>query len=176
MTQPGKVFKYCPKCGSSEFHFDGDRSFKCAHCKFHFYINSSAAVAVIIENPNGEILLTIRAHNPNKGYLDLPGGFVDPMETAEDAVRREIREELNLEVENMRYLTSFPNEYVFSGFSVYTTDLAFVAQVSDFSGISANDDISGFIFAKPDEVDFSKIGAPSITQIIKTYNKMNNPC
>jgi len=167
MTQPSKVIKYCPKCGSHQFLFEGERSFKCQDCTFHFFINSSAAVAGVIINTDGEILLTVRAFEPRQGYYDLPGGFVDPMESAEEALVREIKEELNLDVEQLEYLGSFPNEYVFSNYSVYTTDFGFLCQVSDFSNIHVKDDISGYKFIKPDVIDFEKISSLSIANIIK---------
>jgi NAD+ diphosphatase len=169
MTQPENVYKYCSKCGSNLLHFDGERAFVCGQCGFNFYINSAAAVAGIIVNNSGEILFTFRAHEPYKGYLDLPGGFIDPLESAETALRREILEELNLRVVKMDYLVSFPNEYVFSGLSVYTTDLAFVVTVKDLDNIKAADDITGFEFIAPQNIDFDKIGAHSIVQIVKAY-------
>lgn len=170
-TRPKNVLKHCPKCGSIHFVYDQVRSFLCQECGFHYFINSSSAVAAIIENEKEEILLTIRAFDPAKGKLDLPGGFVDPMESAEDAVRREIKEELNLDVTTMKYLVSFPNEYVFKGFSVYTTDLAFICKVLNFDKISSNDDVSGYIFIKPDQIDFNEISSESIKKIIKYYMK-----
>ena len=47
-TNPKKVIKYCPKCGSSNFLFDGVKAFNCSKCQFQFFINSAAAVAAII--------------------------------------------------------------------------------------------------------------------------------
>ena len=44
-THPARVFKYCPKCGSSKFELTGPRSFHCNNCSFTFYVNSAAAVA-----------------------------------------------------------------------------------------------------------------------------------
>ncbi len=169
MTQPENVLKYCPKCGSLKFNFEGARSFLCADCNFHYFINSSAAVAGLIENEKGELLLTIRAFNPNKGMLDLPGGFVDPMESAEDALTREIKEELNLDIVGLKYLTSFPNEYIFSGFSVYTTDLAFICKVEDWENMHIQDDISDITYVTKQNIDWNNISADSIKNIIKAY-------
>lgn len=168
-TQPKDVIKYCPRCGSKQFLFEGHRSFKCETCQFHFFINSSTAVAAVIENECGEILLTIRAFEPQKGMLDLPGGFVDPLESAEQAVRREIMEELELEVVDMAYITSSPNEYVFSGYSVFTTDLGFVVNVRSLVHIAANDDITGYQFIDPRKIDRSQLSSPSLGVIIDAY-------
>ncbi|MBN2167553.1 MAG: NUDIX hydrolase [Marinilabiliaceae bacterium] len=169
MTKPGDVIKYCPKCGNNDFIFDGDRQFRCDGCGFIFYINSSAAVAAIIVNDLGQILLTIRAFEPKQGFFDLPGGFVDPMESAEDAIKREIKEELNLDVVSCQYLVSFPNEYIFSNFSVYTTDLGFIVEVKSFDTVLANDDITGYVFVDPDLINWTKISSESIALIIRYY-------
>ncbi len=168
-THPQFLLKYCPKCGSERFIYDGTKSFKCEHCKFHFFINSACAVAAIIRNKKGEVLLTRRAVEPCKGMLDLPGGFVDPMESAEASVIREIKEELNLDVISVQYIASFPNEYVFSGYSVFTTDLGFVCEVASFDNMHAKDDISGYAFIPMNEINFDAISSASIRNILKTY-------
>jgi NAD+ diphosphatase len=168
-TFPQKVIKYCPKCGSSEFSYKPDNSFLCANCEFHLYINASAAVAALIVNEKGELLLTRRAVEPQKGMLDLPGGFVDVMESAEQALCREIKEELNLDVTELTYFMSYPNEYVFGGLSVFTLDLAYVCVVKSFAGIDAKDDISGFEFIHPDNILFEQICSGSMRYIVQTY-------
>ncbi len=169
MTKPEHVFKYCPKCGSKKFNFEGERSFLCSDCGFHYFINSSAAVAGLIQNKEGDLMLTIRAFNPNKGMLDLPGGFVDPMESAESALKREIKEELNLDVIEMKYLTSFPNEYIFSGFSVFTTDMAFICKVDGWENMHIEDDITDIVFVNQQNLDWNQVSAPSIKNIIKAF-------
>lgn len=167
MTHPTKVFRFCPRCGSPDFVPAGDRSFICACCSFNYYINSAAAVAALIFNEEGKLLLTRRAVEPDIGKLDLPGGFIDPGETAEDALRRELREELGLEVKSLRYLISKPNEYLFSGISVFTTDFAFLAVPAETGKIIAADDISGFEWLNPVEVDPCEIPASSIRYFVK---------
>ncbi|TAJ12858.1 NUDIX domain-containing protein [Marinilabiliaceae bacterium JC017] len=171
MTKPGDVIRYCPKCGSERFNYDGEKAFKCIACGFHFFINSAAAVAAIIESGHDEILLTIRAFEPQKGYLDLPGGFVDPGESVEAALKREIKEELNLDITDMSYLVSYPNEYIFSNYSVFTTDLGFICRVESFKNIHVKDDISGYEFINPRDLDYQKVSSDSIRKIIKDYLK-----
>lgn len=168
-TSPESVFSFCPRCGSRAFAPQADRSFRCGECAFHLYVNAAAAVAALIVNERGELLLTRRALEPQKGLLDLPGGFVDPGERVEEALLREIKEELNLEVDHYRFLVSYPNEYVFGGLSVYTADLAFECRVSSFEEIHWGDDISGYAFIAPEELDFSRICSESIRQIIRHW-------
>lgn len=166
-THPVNVLKFCPRCGSPNFPATGSRSFQCADCSFNYYVNASAAVAVLLFNPEGELLLTRRAIEPHKGKLDLPGGFIDPMETAEQAAQREIQEELGIEIHSLKYFCSFPNEYIFSGYSVYTLDLAFLAQTESLANMKAMDDISSFEFYKPHDVDLDELPSISMKNIIK---------
>nr|WP_320021860.1 hypothetical protein [uncultured Draconibacterium sp.] len=74
-THPLKVLIYCPKCGSAEFNKSGERSLKCAACGFHFFINSAAAVAALVTNDEGKLMLVTRGVEPNYGKLDLPEGL-----------------------------------------------------------------------------------------------------
>ena len=170
-TYPEKVIRFCPKCGSSEFFYQQDNSFLCKQCEFHLYINSAAAVAALIVNEKGELLLTRRAVEPQKGMLDLPGGFVDVMETAENALCREIKEELNLEVKDFSYFMSHPNEYIFGGISVFTIDLAYICSINSFNKIGAKDDITGFEFYNPKAIPFDEIGSTSIREVVKSFAK-----
>jgi mutator protein MutT len=166
-THPVNVLKFCPRCGSANFPATGNRSFKCSDCSFNYYANSSAAVAVLLFNEKGELLFTRRAIEPHLGKLDLPGGFIDPMETAEQAAVREIQEELGIEIHSLQYFCSYPNEYVFSGFSVYTLDLAFLAKTDSLHQMTAMDDISSFEFYNPHDIDLEELPSISMKNIIK---------
>ena len=166
-THPVNVLKYCPRCGSAHFPAIGSRSFKCSDCSFEYYVNTSAAVAVLLFNEKGELLFTRRAIEPHLGKLDLPGGFVDHLETGEQAAVREIQEELGIQVHSLRYFCSYPNEYIFSGFSVFTLDLAFLAKADNMHEMNAMDDISSFEFYKPHDVDLEELPSISMKSIIK---------
>jgi mutator protein MutT len=170
-THPVEVLKYCPRCGSPNFPATSNRSFKCADCSFNYWINASAAVAVLLFNERGELLFTRRAIEPHFGKLDLPGGFVDPMETAENAAIREIQEELGVEIHSLKYFCTFPNEYIFSGYSVFTLDIAFLAQTDQLNEMKAMDDISSFEFYKPHDVNLEEIPSISMKNIIKELIK-----
>jgi len=168
-THPSRVFKYFPKCGANEFRISGGRYFRCLKCGFVFFINSAAAVAALIPGHNGKLLLTVRGIEPGYGMLDLPGGFVDPGETAEDAVKRELHEELGLKVRSMEYICSAPNEYIYKGLSVYTLDMAFRVIPEDINNLKPMDDIIGYGFYSSEEIDYNRINAPSMLYFIKNY-------
>jgi len=162
MKHPLTSFCFCPRCGSSHFSENDEKSNKCADCGFIFYLNASAAVAAIIVNENREMLLCRRACNPYKGTFDLPGGFVNLDESAEEAIRREIREETGAEIETIRYFDSFPNIYPYSGFNVHTLDIIFTCSLKAGSILTPNDDVSEIMFVpfekiRPEEIKLSSI-------------------
>ncbi len=171
-THPSLVLKFCPCCGDKNFSFSGDKFFTCRSCGFVYYINPAPAAAAVIESPDGRIVLTRRKYEPRAGFLDLPGGFVDMMERAEDAVIREIREELDINVNSLKYLGSFPNEYVYRGLSYFTCDLGFVCSSDQLDRMKPADDVSEAILIRPGDVDYSRICSESIGNILKLYVKM----
>jgi len=124
-------------------------------------------VAVLLFNEQGELLFTRRAIEPHRGKLDLPGGFIDPMETGEQAAVREIQEELGIEIHSLQYFCSYPNEYVFSGYSVFTLDLAFLAKTESLHQMTAMDDISSFEFIQPQALDLEELPSISMKNILK---------
>lgn len=168
-THPRDVLKNCMRCGSASILFQPDNAMQCQKCGFRYYISSVAAVAVLIIDHQGRLLLTERAREPEKGKLDLPGGFVDIGERAEEAVVREIKEELNLKVQNIRYIGSYPNEYVYSGLTIFTLDMAFVCEIADFNEIEASDDVASYRFCSLEIIDFEEIAFKSIRNVVKDF-------
>ncbi len=167
---PKHRFKYCPDCGNSTTKYHEEEGFVyCENCGFQFFINAASAVAAIILDKRGRILFTRRAKAPAADTLDLPGGFVDISETAEGALKREIREELDLELSSIDYFTSQPNTYTYNGMTYFTLDFTFICHAKNFGKLKARDDISGFVFLKPDEIEINQIGLDSIKTIVQSY-------
>lgn len=166
---PLAQFRYCPECGSSEFVEHNDKSKKCRSCGFVYYFNPRAAVVAIILNRKGEILVCRRAKDPAKGLLDLPGGFTDSYETAEEAVSREVKEETGLDVLSARYLFSLPNIYTYSGFDVHTMDLFFECEVAPCDELMALDDVAESMFMSFDTINPADFGLSSIRKGIALY-------
>ena len=110
---PLELFKYCPKCGSSHFVVNNEKSKRCADCGFVYYFNSSAATVAFILNERNELLVCRRGKEPKKGTLDLSGGFIDMYETGEEGVAREVLEETGLKVEKRHICFSLPNTLFF---------------------------------------------------------------
>ena len=124
--------KFCPKCGHESLRWDGEKKWDCPDCDYVLYHNVAGAVAVIIKCGD-EILLTRRNQEPKKDKLDLPGGFVDPKESAEETCVRELSEEMqmNIDISNLRYVASLPNTYLYKNITYNTLDLFFEYQVEE---------------------------------------------
>ncbi len=164
-------FRYCPKCGSARVRMQGPKLLKCADCGFEYYFNPAAAVAALITDNDGRLLVTVRAEEPAKGAWDLPGGFVDPGESAEEALSREVKEELGIEIASMKYLYSEPNVYEYKQVSYTTVDLVFLCSVRDVSEARAFDDleVEALLFKAPADIDPDKFGLSSIRKIVSRY-------
>ncbi|MDL2282599.1 NUDIX domain-containing protein [Parabacteroides sp. OttesenSCG-928-G06] len=167
MKHPLDLFVYCPKCGKRTFEVRNEKSKQCASCGYIYYINPSAAVACFICNRAGEYLIVRRGKEPAKGTLDLPGGFTDLNETVEDAVRREVKEETNLDVSACHYLFSLPNNYMYSGLLVPTMDLFFACEVDTYKNAAPNDDAAEILFLRPEEIDPEEFGLTSIRKAVE---------
>ena len=129
-------FKLCPMCGSKRIENHGDRKWLCPDCGFDLYNNVASAVGIIIYDKYNNVLFEERAKNPRKGFLAVPGGFVDFGESAEEAVVRECREEIGVPVEGAVFLCTAPNIYEYKNIEYKTCDIFFTAQLpSQFDSI-----------------------------------------
>lgn len=161
-------FKYCPNCTSKDFGFEGLFRFHCNECGFVYYHNIAAAVAVVLKFGD-KILFAVRNVDPDKGKWDLPGGFIDPGENAEEAACREIREELGLELKSsdLKFITTSPNNYLYKNVPYRTMDLFFECELqSDAITISAKDEIKDLMWVKTTEIDLDRIGFVSVRKVI----------
>ncbi len=135
-------------------------------CGHKLYTNAAGAVIAVIRNPQGEVLFVRRRLNPAKGTLDLPGGFIDMGERAEDAVRREVMEEVHLQVTQLEFLCTLPNTYVYDTLLYHTIDLAFSCTVEDYGALYAGDDASDCRFLSLDNVALEEVGLDSIRRLV----------
>lgn len=97
---------YCGRCGTPTEERQDERAKVCPNCGLVSYPRISPAVIVAITNRN-KILLARSSRFKSNMYSVL-AGFVEAGETFEDCIRREIKEEANIEVKNIRYFGSQP--------------------------------------------------------------------
>ena len=111
----------------------------------------------------------MRKQEPAKGTYDLPGGFSDMDETAEQGIAREVKEETNLDVTDVKYLFSRPNIYPYSGFDVHTLDLFFLCRASNYQQVKACDDAESFRWIPLCELKPEQFGLTSISQGVRHF-------
>ena len=152
---------FCPKCGGQTLQSVSPKEFLCG-CGFHFFQNVATAVMVALCWQD-EVLVAVRAGNPGKGLLDLPGGFVDPGESLEAALVRELQEELGLDVsaQPFTYLGSFPNIYPYDGITYHTCDTFFTITLTEKPVIQPADDVADCHWMKLDSLCFSRFAFTS---------------
>lgn len=156
------IYDHCPRCGRRAMNAKRAALVVCAECELVLFVAPSPAVGAILLDREDRVLLIRRAHEPGKGLLAVPGGFVDEGETAEHALRREIREEVGLELDEFVFLISEPNHYPYKGIVYTTLDLFFVARVTTFDGAKPLDGVAELVTrhvseVSPDELAFASM-------------------
>lgn len=102
----GRVNRYCGCCGKRNYKKPDERAMVCPFCGNIVYPRiSPATITAIIK---GDELLLAHNKNFNNDMYSLIAGFVETGETAEQCVKREIKEEVGINVKNIRYLGSQP--------------------------------------------------------------------
>ncbi len=97
---------FCGKCGSKTQHKHDERALVCPDCETIVYPKISPAVIVAIVC-NDKILLA-RNVNFAGSWFSLVAGYVDVGETLEETLKREVKEEVGLDIWNVRYYKSQP--------------------------------------------------------------------
>jgi NAD+ diphosphatase len=104
--------RHCGRCGRAMALEQGDRALVCAACRSTIYPRISPAIIVAV-TAGDRLLLAHSGRFPGRRLFSVIAGYVEPGETLEDCVRREVREEVGLEVRHIRYFGS--QAWPFSG-------------------------------------------------------------
>jgi ADP-ribose pyrophosphatase YjhB (NUDIX family) len=172
MTENSALINYCPRC-SAPARLKDTRIIVCSDaekCGLGLYLNTAAAVAALVFDPEGRLMFVRRSRDPKKGLLDLPGGFVDFNEDGESALKRELFEELGIEVERTEYYRSIPNTYAYGGVLYHTLDLFFICNVKTLPPASAqmpsNDEIAEILYKFPKDISEDELAFDSMKKLI----------
>jgi NAD+ diphosphatase len=98
--------QFCGRCGSATVRQQGELSRTCPACSLQQFPRISPAVIVRVER--GDEILLARSPHFAPGVYSTLAGFVEPGESLEDTIRREIKEEVGVTVTNLRYFGSQP--------------------------------------------------------------------
>ncbi|MBW3593968.1 MAG: NUDIX domain-containing protein [Actinobacteria bacterium] len=146
-----KPFDFCPSCATGlEVSEDGEGK-TCPHCRRSWYPNSSPTAGCVIV-ANGRALVTERAKDPEKGKFDVPGGFLKAGEDVLDGLRREVKEELGVEIDVTfdDFVQAIPHEYGDEGDFVLA--MGFRARMTSGQPEAA-DDVEALRWVSLDELD-----------------------
>lgn len=102
-----QTHKYCGRCGSPMSKVEWEAAMHCHSCGHRSYPRVSPCVIVAIYRDD-EILLALHKRHEKRGLYANIAGFVESGESLEQAVVREIKEEVGIEVQNVTYFDSQP--------------------------------------------------------------------
>lgn len=115
--------QFCSRCGTRTEPRADERARSCPSCKLRSYPPVSPAIMVLITDGGRRVLLARKSIWPNGRYSAL-AGFVEPGEMLEETVARETREEVGVEVTNIRYFGSQPWPFPHSLMIAFTAEYA----------------------------------------------------
>jgi NAD+ diphosphatase len=98
-------FQFCGRCGTRTNKKTTEFARVCPACELHHYPRISPAIITAIVRDN-QILLARGVNFPNKKMFSVLAGFVEPGETLEECLRREVFEEVGIQVKHIRYFKS----------------------------------------------------------------------
>ncbi|MFE8072386.1 NAD(+) diphosphatase [Marinobacteraceae bacterium S3BR75-40.1] len=98
--------RYCGRCARPTAFLETERALYCEHCHHRHFPRVSPCVIVAIRR--GDSILLAESVRAQGQFYSLIAGFIEPGESAEEAVAREVAEETGLEVRNIRYQESQP--------------------------------------------------------------------
>ncbi len=101
-----RTHQYCGRCGIPNKPHAIDRAMICPQCDLHAYPRLSPAIIVLIQR--GSEMLLARNHRFPPGRYSILAGFVEAGESLEQALVREVFEEVHIQVKNIRYFSSQP--------------------------------------------------------------------
>lgn len=141
-------WRHCPRCGSERLELEGAEA-TCPDCGNKVHANPAPTASAIVLDDRVRVLLARRANDPGAGLWDLLGGFVDEGEEGLDALRRELREELGVEIEPGEFVGAFPDTYGDDG--IYTLNLYWTAVIASGEP-TPNEELEEIAWFAPDEL------------------------
>lgn len=146
-----KPFDFCPACATRLEWGQTDKGGRCPNCGRSWYRNSAPTAGAAVLHGD-KVLVTQRAIEPEKGRWDVPGGFLAAGEEPIAGLRRELREELGIEVDVSigDCVAMVPHTYGPEG--EFVLALGFVARLAAGEPRAA-DDVGDFRWVDETELD-----------------------
>jgi ADP-ribose pyrophosphatase YjhB (NUDIX family) len=161
-----KPFRYCPSCATLLEAGEEEGAMNCGKCGRHWYRNSAPTAGCTFVR-DGKALVSRRGSEPEKGRLDIPGGFLQAGEDPIVGLKREIDEELGvtIDVDISDCISMTPHTYGDEGDFVLA--LGFIATLVD-GDPSASDDVAEILWVSLDELDGLDFAWPHDRELVRT--------
>jgi ADP-ribose pyrophosphatase YjhB (NUDIX family) len=134
-------WRHCPRCAAALVRTapggDDEERLTCPACGLVLYENPAPTASALVVDDRGRVLLTRRGIEPFRDMWDVPGGFIRPGESGEEAARRELREETGLAIEVGAVLAVLPDTYGDGGDA--TLNIFYLARVLEGEPRPASD-------------------------------------
>lgn len=167
INSPIKRYRFCPVCGDS-FEYRGGNYLKCHGCGYDYFVNQAPTVGVAIFNNKDQVMLAKRKFDPQKGAWQTVGGFMDLGENIEDAIRREVKEEIGVDVRFIGYLGSYPEIYDYRGTDIPFLSMYFLAEIIDGTPVPA-DDVAEIQYFSADDLKGLRMAYPNLRDLLVDY-------
>jgi NAD+ diphosphatase len=116
-----KSHKFCGTCGTQTIHHGNERTLVCKNCSLHFFPRISPCVIMLVTK--GDKMLLAQSSRYKSTFYSCLAGFIEIGETPEQTVYREVKEEVDLQVKNVRYISSqswpFPSQLMLGFLAEY---------------------------------------------------------
>ena len=116
-----KTHRFCGECGSKTIHHGSERALVCEPCNKHYFPRINPCAIMLVHR--GPQMLLAQSSRIKTGFYSCLAGFVEIGETPEETVKREVMEEVGIEVHNIRYFKSqswpFPSQLMLAYFAEY---------------------------------------------------------
>ena len=160
-----KPFEYCPSCGTGLGEANQESGKTCPSCGRTWYRNSAPTAGCVIVR-DGKALVTERGVEPEKGRYDVPGGFLAAGEEPIAGLKRELREELGIEIEAAveDCVSMVPHPYGPEGDHVLA--IGFIAKLIEGEPRAA-DDVAGFRWVDEEQLDDLDFAWPHDRELVR---------
>jgi ADP-ribose pyrophosphatase YjhB (NUDIX family) len=143
-------FRFCPADGTKLGEPRPSGGATCPLCGRSWYRNPAPAVGAAIVR-DGKALVTVRARDPYRGKIDVPGGFLELGEHPVDGLKREVMEELGVEANVLWPPVMFaPHRYGDDG--VHALAIGFRVEITSGEP-SPTDDVADILWVSAEEID-----------------------
>lgn len=164
---------FCRRCGTKLTHTSGE-AYVCEN-GHRLYTNAAPTAGIFFVTDDNQVLLTIRGIEPKKGMLDTPGGFVDAGETVEQALARELVEELELtddQYETPQFLCTATNNYSYDGEDRAVLSMLYWSKLKPSANPVARDDVAGIKTMHLADINIDDIGGDDIKTGMKKLQEL----